>query len=164
MEKPIGRVAQLSRLRPFLQYVLGVPQIATNFIEQRRPVLQHKGPRHLNATIKIESGDKGLAGIAQDGRLSPTAGAVLGRSHKDGRIQAGTHGNARAGLLPDEGIELERKRTFIRRRKVTEKQVGDQDAQHAITQKLEPLVVGALRAAVGQREAKQVRILEGMPE
>ena len=65
-------------------------------------------------------------------------------------------------LLPHHHCPHARQFTFGKRREAPEQLVGDDAVEHAVAEKLEPLVVlGALRA-VSERGSQQLRIVEAM--
>src|SRR5206468_8343626 len=75
------------------------------------------------------------------------------------------------GFLAHEICEPARQLAFVRAREVAEQHVGDDEAEHVVTQEFEPLVArpAALthsrqRRHVGQRLLEQRRILETMTD
>jgi hypothetical protein len=121
------------------------------------------------AAVEVDGADDGLHGVGQDRGLLPPAGRGLALAEQQERaqVEAGRHLGEGLGVHqrgPDLG-QLAFGQVGVGEEQV----VGDHQAQHGVTEELEPLVgrgalgLGAPRP-VGQGAGQQLRVGEGPSE
>src|SRR6476660_4208439 len=163
------RQVEALALRPLLQGGLGIGGLGGRSLELGAPVRAHDIARLLVARLEKNRTQQGFAGIGQDRLLVASPGARFRFAQVQGRAEIQGASDLRAGATADQPVEESGKLTFAGRRIILAQELGDAEAQHAVAQEFEPLVVAALggglaHAGVRQRLLEQRAILKGMAE
>ena len=162
----IDRRFKPARLRPFLQSGLGVAQGAARLHHALGPIALHQIARGLKARVEIDRADDGFAQVAENGDLLRAARLRLAAAKAHMLAHAPFMRHVGAGLLAHEFGQALRQFAFGGFRKRRIEHVGHGEAQHAVAQKLEPLIrihARALRrhgAHMGERAFDQAAIAE----
>ena len=138
-------------------------------LDQRVEEPVHDLGGHLDAAAEVDGADHGLDGVGEDRRLVAAAGGLLAAAELDvlAEPDAAADLGQRAGV-DDRGAQLGQ--PALGEVGVGEVEgLGDDDAEHGVTEELQPLVgrqptvlVGV--RAVGQGALEQLGVQDGFPE
>jgi len=154
-------------LRPFLQRGLGVAQHASGLTHLGAEGGAHDRLRRRRAAVEERRADDRLADIAKDRPLLATAGLRLAPAEADVRPDAPEFGDLGAGFLAHQRRQPAREFALAVAGKILVNHMRDGEAEHAVAQKLQPLIgVLSLRrgADMGQRPAQQLLVGEDMAD
>ena len=156
------------RLETLLQRRLGVRLGAGAGIHQRLPdPADHLGS-DVEPGVEEHCGEHRLAGIGKDRALAPPAGLRLRCAEPQRLIDAKRQRPVRACLAPYHGVEAPREIALVVMRVAAVKCSGDREAEHPVTEELEPLIALAapavVQARVGKGPLEQGAVREGVAE
>src|SRR5690606_1278730 len=147
----LGRAALVAG-GPFLQRALGVLGPAGMAVDRRTPDPMNDVAGLFEPAFEQARAEQGLHHVAE--HVVAVGGAVVARllAEADVRRRADGACNRGADLSADQGVEPLGQLALCRGRVVAVEPFGDRQAKHAVTEKLEPVVVARIAgAAVGQR-------------
>ena len=137
----------------FLERGLGVGRRRRGGGHERLPELAHHSLGGPEAAIDIDCAEQRFAGIGEDHGLLAPAGSRLAQRHDDMRAEIEEACDLGAGTFADKRIKVPGKLHLAGLGKQPIEQSGDGEAQHAVAQKLQPLVIvaamGRARAGMG---------------
>ena len=126
--------------------------------------------RRRQASVEKQCRNDRFHGIGQNRRVGPTAGCALALRQPEKGAEADGFRHLSERLATNERIVAHRERTRVSLVIVGQQEIGNDEAEHPVTEELEPLkiVVGSPplrhRARMGKGLRQQVRPLEGMPQ
>ena len=131
----------------------------------RSPHSRSTSLRRVIAAIEIDRADQRLADVGEDRRAHPSAGVGLRGAKPQRRAKVDGARDVGAGLAAHQVGEPARQFAFVGFREGAEQHVGDDQAEHMIAQKFQPLIaVGPIAAGqrrnVSQRAIQQSRSLK----
>ena len=153
----VGRQLHLAALQPFLQGSLGIlaarahGRIDVDVLVE--PAHQRLGLGE--AGIEVDRTDDGLDHVSQDGGLALATRAQFALAQAQQAREGQRGGDARQRVFLDQVGADARELALVLAAQSFVEQARDGQAQHRVTQELEPLVVIGAMAAVGQRPLKQ---------
>ena len=165
LDLAIGRRRQAARLRPFLQDGLGIAQRPHRRAHALAPELLDELGRGVIAAVEIDRADQRLADVGEDRGARPAAGVGLRSAEPQRRAKIDRARHVGAGLAAHEIGEPPRQFALVGLGKGAKQHVGDDQPEHVVAEKFEPLIaVGAAAAGerrdVGERALEQIAVLE----
>ncbi len=158
--------ADAAGLRPLLQLRLGILGRRPRADDQLRPVRLDEAGGRRQPAVQVKRADDRLQGVGEDARAAGAAGVPLAARGDDRRAELKPHRHLAQRRPADQRRMPLRQRALAVCGKAPVEQLGDDEAENAVAEELEPLVgdggcrVGAARARVGQRQRQQRRIGE----
>src|ERR1043166_9474889 len=160
LDLAVGRRRHAARLRPLLQQRLRVTQRTRRLDHALLPIaLDQRGGPPV-AAVDEQRADQRLANIREDRGAPMAAGLDFRVAEPHRRTEVDRARDIGAGLLAHERGEAPRQLAFGCRREGAEQHVGNNEAEHMIAKKLEPLIAAAAVAPAGKRRAMGERAVE----
>ncbi len=107
----------------------------------RFPETAHHGAGGIEAGIGEDRAEHSLAGIGEDGLLAAPPAHRLAAAHQDEVAEPPVLRHLGAGLGTDQMIEPAGKLAFISVGEMVGEKLGDGEAEHAVAEELEALIV-----------------------
>ena len=153
-----------------MQHGLGIAQRPCRRAHALAPQpLDERGRGRISAVHEYGT-DQRLADVGEDGGAAAAAGVRLRSTEPDCRAEADRPADIGAGLFAHEIGETTRHFAFIGPCEGAKQHVGNDEAEHVVAEKFEPLVGGgaiarpAQRGNVGERLFEQRGILESVTD
>ena len=163
----VGRGSARPALRPFLEGGLGVAKRPFPIGHPHPPLRGDEAAGDGDAAIEVKRADHRLADVTENRRLAAPARLRLAAAEPDHRAEIEVAGNRRAGLVADQRGQPAGQFALRRGRKKVDQHLGDDQPQHAVAEKFEPLIgraTGFHGAGMGQRGLEQAAVGESMAE
>ncbi len=156
----IARQRQAACLQRFLQTGLGILQ----FRRARQPVeARHEQPldhlrRGVEAAVQVDRAEQRFERVGQDRFAAEAAGFQLARAEPQLLAELDLGGDDRERLAAHQARAEARQLALVGGAELAEHQHGDHAVEHRVAEELQPFVVRAAGAAMGQRRFEQRRV------